>query len=278
MSSFFISCKKSDTEAEPGITFIFKFDSTQARLNNIGQPSIIPAGNAAQSPVFNKMSSHYLELAPEAFTALGAGVVLYRAQETTAGGSNAIEFKKATFAGNNETFFSMPLKSMAAGTYKWVRISLAYQNYDIKFRANGLNLTGTIASFIGFNSYIENFKIKDSSVIVNANKQQGYWAFETSVSGFGFVSTGQAPSGATTVPNPLFAISPIPQGSCVVTGQFASPLVITGTETSDITIVVSLSTNKSFEWMDTDANGTYDPANGDQVVDMGIRGLIPTKQ
>ena len=168
---------------------------------------------------------------------------------------------------------------MTPGSYSWLRVSLAYQNYDIKYRANGLDLTGTIASFIGFNSYIRNYKIKDSTVVVNDDRLQGYWAFETSVPGFGgLVSSGQAPAGATTVPNPLASTSPIPAGSCVVTGEFASPLVITGSETSDITVIVSLSTNKSFEWIDADHNATYDPLNGDQVVDMGIRGLIPTKQ
>lgn len=96
--------------------------------------------------------------------------------------------------------------------------------------------------------------------------------------GFGFLSTGQAPPGATTVPNPIFATSPIPQGSCVVTAQFATPLIVTGNETKDINIIVSLSTNKSFEWIDVDHNGTYDPNNGDQVIDMGIRGMIPIIQ
>jgi hypothetical protein len=76
----------------------------------------------------------------------------------------------------------------------------------------------------------------------------------------------------------LFATSPIPAGSCLVTGQFLNPLIVTGNETKDINIIVSLSTNKSFEWIDVDSNGTYDPNNGDQVIDMGIRGMIPKIQ
>ncbi len=274
-----VSCKKNDPVAtKPMVNFIFKFDSTQVRLNNIGQPSVIASGNAAQSPVFNKMSAHYLELAPNQLTALGAGKVLYRAPETSIGGQNAIDFSKATFAGNGQAFLSVPLDSVTPGSYDWLRVSLAYQNYDIKLRASGFDLTGTIASFIGYRTYIQQYKVKDSTVTVNANKAQGYWAFETSVSGFGVLNTGQAPPGATTVPNPIFATSPIPAGSCVVTGKFASPLVITGTEAADITVIVSLSTNKSFEWVDGDGNGTFDPLNGDQVVDMGIRGLIPVRQ
>ncbi len=275
------SCKKDDDPVNTGakINFVFKFDSTQERLNNLGQASVIPAGHAAQSPVFNSMSSHYVELAPDQWTALGSGAVLYHAPETTAGGTNAIDFDQSVRKGDGETFLSVPVKSMAAGSYNWLRVSLAYQNYDIKFRSAGYDLTGTLASFIGFNSYVRNYQIKDSTVTVNSNKLQGYWGFETSVPGFGgFVYSGQAPAGATTVPNPLAATSPIPAGSCVVTGQFATPLVITGNETSDITVIVSLSTNKSFEWKDSNANGIYEPAAGDTVVDMGIRGLIPIKQ
>ena len=278
-----VSCGKNN-ETTPSTTgakinFVFKFDSTQVRLNNFGVVTGIPAGHAAQSPKFNLMSSHYVELAPDQYTPLGSGAVLYKAPETSEAGSNAIDFDQSVFAGNGQTFLSVPVKSFTAGSYNWLRVSLAYQNYDIKYMYMGNQLTGTLASFIGFDTYVRNYKIKDSTLTLNSNKLQGYWGFESSYLGYGFTSTGQAPAGATTVPNPLQATSPIPPGSCVVTGQFATPLIITGNETSDITIVVSLSTNKSFEWIDNDGNGTYDPGppSNDAVVDMGIRGLIPSK-
>lgn len=282
----FSSCQKEvSNDTGPGggtgtakVNFIFKFDSTQARLNAIGQPAPMPAGNAGQSPRFNSMSAHYVELAPNAFTALGAGAILYKAPEVTTGGSKAIDFSNSKFAGNNQVFLSVPVNSFAAGTYTWLRVSLAYQNYNIYMNALGQTIDATLASFIGYNTYLGNFKVKDSTVVVNGNKLQGYWGLEGKFSGVGFLTTGQAPPGATTVPNPIFATSPVPQGSCVVTAEFTTPLVVTGSETADINIVVSLSTNKSFEWIDVDNNGTYDPNNGDQVIDMGIRGMIPTKQ
>lgn len=292
----FTACKKDVSEnPTPGpstanLVFKFKFDSTQVRLNNIGQPSVIPVGNAAQSPLFNSMSAHYLELAPTAFTALGAGQILYKAPQTEIAGQTAIEFDKAKFAGNNEVFYTMPIKDIKAGDYQWLRLSLAYQNYDIQFRIDttisgfpiNQDFTGTVASFIGFNTYIKSHTIKTQPLTVNDNRKQGYWAFETTMSVYSITQTitssGQAPEGATTVVNPLFASSPVPAGSCVVTAAFApGKLTITGTETSDIIIEVSLSTNKSFEWKDMDDNGTFDPVNGDQVVDMGIRGMIPVK-
>lgn len=275
----FVSCKKSEDTAAPGyyVNFKFRFDSTQERLNNVGQVSTIPAGHAAQSPVFNKMSAHYVELAPGAFTALGAGAVLYHAPETAVGGSTAIDFNQSVQAGNNEVFLRVPISSITAGSYNWLRVSLAYQNYDIRIHnSTAGDLLGTIASFVGYNTYIDSYKIKDSTVHVGANELQGYWGFETSFSGFGIVRTGVS-AGNTTVPNPLFASSPIPAGSCVVTGQFASPLTITGTETNDINIIVSLSTNKSFEWQDNNGDGKYDPTV-EQVFDMGLRGLIPLVQ
>jgi hypothetical protein len=266
------SCKKEKQTTElPKLIFKFRFDSTQQRLNNIGQPSVIPAGHGAQSPVFNCMSAHYIELAPTMFTALGAGKVLYKAPETTAGGDNAIDFSKSVVAKNGEIFYSMPLKDVTTGSYEWLRVSLAYQNYDVKVRYNSLDFTGTISSFIGFNTYIKSYKPKTVTVDVNANKLQGYWAFEA----FGLVTQGQAPPGATTVVNPIFSTSPIPAGSCVVTAAFDTPLVITGNETKDIIITVSLSTNKSFEWSDVAGDNIYEPGAGDVVVDMGVRGMKP---
>ena len=291
-----VGCKKQVDDPVPppapstsNVVFKFKFDSTQVRLNNIGQPAPIAAGNAAQSPKFNNMSAHYVELAPSAFTALGAGEVLYKAPQTDAAGQTAIEFEKSKLAADNEIFFTMPIKDIKPGNYEWLRISLAYQNYDVKFRIDttisgfpiNQDFTGTVASFIGFNTYIKSHTIKTQSLTVNDNRKQGYWAFETTLSAFGMSKTltgsGQAPDGATTVVNPLFASSPIPAGSCVVTAAFApGKLTITGTEASDIVIEVSLSTNKSFEWQEIIHNGKWDGSKGEPVVDMGVRGMIPT--
>lgn len=273
----------------PRLIFKFKFDSTQVRLNNFGNPSTVPAGNAAQSPIFNFMSQHYIELAGD-FDAVGAGKVLHVGSQTTAGGSTAINYCASVLSAENTTFFSIPLDSITPGSYKWLRVSLAYQNYDITYKSasvpGGFG-TGTIASFIGFKTYITGYQMNGVSYQPTSgtggagNHNQGYWGFQTNVLGTNYFLDGQ--SAGTTVPNPLFATSPIPSGSCLVTGQFVdnlmanSPLVITGSETADIVITVSLSTNKSFEWIDSTPDGYYEPSAGEAVVDMGIRGLIPIK-
>jgi hypothetical protein len=225
------------------------------------------------------MSAHYIEISPKDSLLLGYGEVLYRATETTAGGANAIDFEKSIFAKDGDEFYSVELSKVKAGTYKNLRVSLAYQNYNINYKYGTYSLTGTLASFVGFNTYIKSYKIKDQTKVVNANKLQGYWGFETSAFGVYNVSEGQAPVGATTVPNVLFGISDIPPGSCVVTGKFDQDLVITGNETKDIIVTVSLSTNNSFEWNDVDGDNIFEPitttgAIKDVVVDMGLRGLI----
>ena len=269
-------CSEDDTRpegnSEKNLIIKLKFDPDQERLGNLGQAVSIPNGNAAQSPSINRMSANYIEFAPSALTLLGEGEIIFEGAKTSAGGDEAIDFQNSIFAGDNETFLTLPLSQVSAGNYEWVRVSLAYQEGDIEFLAeDGNTYSGTLASFVGFNTYITSFDINGNPIVVNANRLQGYWAFET----LGFTAQGQAPEGATTVPNPLFDSSPIPQGSCVVTGAFENGLTITGNETEDVVVTLSFSTNNSFEWTEVHADGQYEPSAGENVVDMGLRGLIP---
>ncbi|PZD78455.1 hypothetical protein [Mesonia sp. K7] len=269
------SCSNDDnnnpSDDEPQLVIRLKFDPNQERLNNLGQPSTIPDGNAAQSPSIKSMSANYIEFAPGPFTPLGEGEVIFLGEETNVGGETAIDFQQAVFAGNDEVFLSIPLSEIAAGNYEWVRVSLAYQEGDIDFLLDGNTYTATLASFVGYNTYISTFDLNGANFEINENKKQGFWALETN----GFSTQGQAPEGATTVPNPLFDSSPVPQGSCVVTGEFENGFTITGNETEDVEVVLSFSINNSFEWTEVNEDGLYEPSAGEQVVDMGLRGLIP---
>jgi hypothetical protein len=272
------SCSKSDDNStptlEPNLIIKFKFDPNQARLNNLGQIVPVAAGNAAVSPTFNKISAHYFELAQTASTALGTGAVLYHAPETMAGGTTAIDFSKSVIVAQDEVFLKIPLSQVKSGNYQYVRVSLSYQNLEIPVRNSSVDYLGTIAGFVGFNTYISSHSVRNTPFVVNANKKQGYWAF--ALNDFPYSVSGQAPDGAITVPNPIFATSPIPQGSCVVTGKFPTDLVVSGNETKDVTVTLSLSINKSFEWHEVITDGKYEPAAGENVVDMGLRGLIPS--
>lgn len=291
------ACKKPTSPAvntNPKLIFVYKMDSTQRRLNNFGNDTPMIAGHWGQNPVFHRMGAHYIEMDTTGLIAIGGGVVLYNTPMTSAGGSSAIDFTQEAFGNSGDTFFSVPISSVRPGNYPYLRVSLAYQNFsvtfhwDTSFTYGGYPVTingdfpSTIASFIGINTYLTNYTISTQSVAVNGNKAQGYWGAETPItlSQYNFtqtyVETGQAPPGSTTVVNPLFATSPIPAGSCLVTGSFSpSNLVITGKETHDIVVTVSLSTNQSFEWIDYNGNHKWDAMSGEPVVDMGVRGMIP---
>lgn len=274
---FIFSCSEDnnnpvgDNFQDPKLIIKLRFDPNQIRLDNLGQPAVIPNGNAAQSPSISRMSANYIEFAPNPSTLLGSGEIIFEGPQTNAGGEMAIDLQNATFGSNEEVFYELPLSEISSGTYQWVRVSLAYQEGDIDFLLEGNEYTGTLASFVGYNTYITNLSVNGTTFEINENKLQGFWAFEV----MGFTSQGQAPEGATTVPNPLFDTSPIPQGSCVVTGEFENGLTITGDETQDVEVILSFSINNSFEWVEVNADGKFEPSAGEQVVDMGLRGLIP---
>jgi hypothetical protein len=291
LSTILSSCKKDLViQYDPLININLLFDKDQERLNNIGQPSIIPTGHAAQTPAFNSMSVHYIELAPTQLTKLGDGNIIYKGVETSLGGDNAIYFDRASQSEDGKPYFSIANRLVKPGTYEWVRVSVTYQNYDILYNINGLafgdlkNQKGTVASFVGYNTFLNDVKPNKIQKGIHGNKKQGFWAFETSFAApfdvYNDVYTGESPANATTVVNPLFSTSPIPQGSCVVTGKLTTPLVITGKETKDITVDLSFSINKSFEWVDDNKNGQLDfyadatKGTTEKIVDMGLRGLV----
>ena len=277
LSFMSFSCSDKDDDQviaeDPQLIIKFKFDPAQVRLNGAGQPSTIPAGNAAQSPIFNSISAHYLEFTPNALTQVGQGAVLYTGPSTALGGANAIDFSQAKIVGEGEAFLSIPLKNVPHGSYEYVRVSLSYQNYNVNVLASGVNYVGTLASFVGYNNYITTHSVAGNPFVVNDDKLQGYWAFV--IPSVGYSTSGQS-TGVTTVPNPISSTSPIPAGSCLVTGKFANNFVVTGNETKNIEVQLSLSINNSFEWQEVNIDGKYEPAAGENVVDMGLRGLIPS--
>ncbi len=188
-----IACCSDDSNtpipSEPNLIIKLKFDPNQEHLGNLDQPVVVASGNAAQTPSINRMSVNYIELAPSETTALGAGEIIFEGQETNDGGDVAIDFQNSIFAGHNDTFLTIPMSNINLGSYEWVRVSLTYQEAQIDLLINGTDITGTLASFVGYNSYIMSFDLNGSTIDVNENCAQGYWAFET----LGFTFQGQAP-------------------------------------------------------------------------------------
>lgn len=273
------------------VHFTMTFSPGQERLNNFGEPVSLAAGHAAQSPDIQYMSLHYIELMTDSLVPFKDGITLFMAPETNAGGDPAIDFDQAVLATDGVSFYNLQLSRIPPGTYTYIRASVAYQQYAVTFDIQDVpvletltNQQGIIASFVGYNTYITTLNIDQKSVDINANKLQGFWGFESQLSGaaapYSAIYTGQSPEGATTVVNPIHATSPIPAGSCVITGRFDPPLIVEEGETRDLDIVFSFSTNQSFEWVDGNGNGIWDinattPEATEQVVDMGLRGLIP---
>jgi hypothetical protein len=282
----FQSCKKDKpTDTNPEIKFVFTFDTTQARLDNLGNPSPIAPGNAAQHPDFKFIAAHYVELIPDPFTWLGDGDILFMSPIVITGGDSAIDFNSLTLASLGDTFLTVPLSQVSPGTYSHIRISVAYQQYAVDIRVDttfsvnppiGFNgfVETEVFSYLGFNNYIE-YALPGQRYSTFGNRLQGFFGFETEaiaqLGGFQVADTGNAPQ--TTVVNPIQATSPIPPGSCLVTGEVQG-LTITGSEQSDIVVEVKVSINNSFEWTDPNANGRYEPFKGEQVVDMGLRGMM----
>ena len=259
------------------------FDEKLPRLGNLGQSATIPSGNAAQHPRMKEVSIHYIELAQTASTPLGEGVIIYKGEETMAGGSSAVLFDEALKGRSGDQIYSIPMERVPTGEYQWVRVSLTYQKYDISYRLNippfieNQDFDATISSFVGFNTFINQHQVLDSTIVLNENKLQGYWAFETKVNAFGVTEhhLSQGDGAAVTVVNPINSTSPIPQGSCVVTGDFSSPLIIPESAPGNIDVLLNFSINNSFEWKDLIPDGKYEPNAGEQIVDMGLRGLHP---
>ena len=52
--------------------------------------------------------------------------------------------------------------------------------------------------------------------------------------------------------------------------------MINGNENKDVVVTLSLSNNNGFEWTEVTADGKFEPSIGENVVDIGLRGLIPT--
>lgn len=259
-----------ESSAEATLRIILDVDPDQLRLDNFGQPAPAPApGRAAQDPQFLLIGAHSAELVPDAFTLLGAGALLFDSPVT----NGAVDFDQLPVVSPGDELAFVDLAEVEPGTYEYLRVSVSYQRYAVEGHAEfmGIDVAATVevASFVEGSTYIQSYELGDEVVEVNGVRDQGYYGAWSQYTG---VIEGQVPVGATTVPNPLDETSPIPVDSCVVTAVFDEPLVITGDESQDIVLRVSLSTNASFEWSDDNADGLWQPFE-EAVVDMGLRGM-----
>jgi hypothetical protein len=257
--------------ADPQLRIVLDVDPEQIRLDNFGEPAPEPPeGHAAQDPEFLLIGAHSAELVPDAYTLLDEGTQLFDSPHREGG----VDFAELPVVTPSEELASVDLATLEPGTYEHLRVSVSFQRYRVEGHAEfmGIDVAADveIASFVEGETYIDEYELGDEVVTVGAVKEQGYYGAWSMYTG---VIEGQVPVGATTVPNPLDETSPIPVGSCVVTATFDEPFVITGDEDQDVVLHVSLSTNTSFEWIDGNSDGLWQPFD-EQVVDMGLRGMV----
>ncbi|MCD8528414.1 MAG: hypothetical protein LRY27_00155 [Chitinophagales bacterium] len=188
------ACKKD--KQEPMLIFKYTFDENGERLNNFGNPATIPAGNAAQTPDFQKLGIHSIELINYVVSLPTENTVLYKGETKEVNGVSGIDFSAEKIVSEGEVLVKIPIKDITPGTYNYLRNSLGYQNYKINFlyadsTLGNLNLVGNIASFVGYRTYITNFDLAGQNIDVNDMKDQGYFAFHIA-SPFPFTQTGSS--------------------------------------------------------------------------------------
>lgn len=283
-------CRKQNNAR---IYFKIKFDPLQERLNSQGLSTGIGSGNAAQTPAINSIGIEGLEILKTAFSKAGEGSLLFSIPKTTAGGSAAIDFSKLIIVKDGDVFLTTPVRNIAPGKYEWLRASVACHNFDLRINMFNIPFVGNLtdervafAGFLGAKNYITKYKIWEKEDVVNGNKDRGYWCLETKFdAAFNSLNTiyrGQMMDKNITFVNPISQTSPSQTGSADVVGRFETPLSISGAETEDITVVLTLSVNNMFEWEENiNRNGKWDinaqGANGqpefEKIKDIGFRGL-----
>lgn len=291
-ASFFASCNQDVKEFVT--LFVEASDSPDlARLDNDGNPVSPLPGNGSMSPIaINQLAINYIELVQTDTTGYKEGVIIYKAPETYIGGELAIHFDSLIMTSPGDDFFNVNLKKIPAGTYKYIRISVAYISYDIPLNIAAIPGLGevndtraTFASLLGFRTYVNSITPLLIPKEINDNKERGYWLLETQIAapneGLSTIYSWQLESDNITSVNVLAGSAPIPSTQGVMTGMFDSPLEVLEEDTRDIRIHLGLSTNGIFEWEDSNSNGFWDFNASDiylseSVIDFGIRGVTPT--
>jgi hypothetical protein len=292
LALIFTSCEKGTIDRQ--LIFKFKFDPTMVRLDDSGivSPVNLPFPNpqlfAAQDARINFAAANYLELLPNDTTKFMDGLVLYKAPFKQMGLDSGIDISSLKQVAPGEVFYSMSLKDVKPGTYEWMRVGVAYQNFDVNFRVdnyNGINFSGiqngTVMSFLGYNNYIENLTTKLQPQVINSFKRQGFSSFEANfapggVTMYPYIYNQFPVDSNTTIVNHLHNKVPMNKKFGIMTAAIVpGKLNITGSETQNIVIEINLSTNKSFVWKDLNGNKVWDAISGEPVVDCGFRGMIP---
>ena len=106
----FMSCSSDNSVDNARVLFKLQFDPDQARLDNFGQLESVPEGNAAQTPRFNEMGVHYIELSEGINILAYEGTEIFNSPTTIEGGKEAIDFEQALYGADQQILHSVELK------------------------------------------------------------------------------------------------------------------------------------------------------------------------
>ncbi len=283
-------CRKQNSAR---VYFKIKFDPLQERLNSSGIVAGIGSGNAAQTPLMNTAGIEALEILRNAQAQPKDITTLFSVSTTTSGGNPATDYSKLIMVKDGDTFLSVPISNISPGKYEWLRIAIPFQNFDIRFNMLNVPFIGdlpderaTLASFISSENYITKYKIWEKEDVVNGNKKRGYWSLETRLNpaynSLNTIFRGYITDNTITFVNPIVKAATSTNASSFITGKLDTPLSITGSETEDITIVLTLSINNMFEWeeninrngkWDINTQGTGGQPQAEKIKDLGFRSL-----
>lgn len=261
--------------APPCLNVCFIYAPTSWRLDASGQNSSPASGNAGQRVSDVVIYPRYLELSPNAATALGSGQVLYQTathdgQPETGTGATILDDITGTAQG--EVAFSFSIASIARNFYQYLRVGIAYYQGRTGLRHNtgssNLDMSGVVGAFTGTRVQATTITLNGTAVALNTNVSQGFWVYKGD-------SLAKIDGTATTVTavNPIADTSTVPTGSDVITGAFTGSLDLSGSYDDDLYVMAILSTNQSFEWVDSTADGAWGGSGGESVYDFAFRSL-----
>ena len=299
----FVSCTKGTNERY--LILKVKFDPTSAPLNDSGFLYATPVGNGALTPTYNSMAPAYIELAPDLGTPDSTvpyksdfKYTLFSSENATDNfGHSGVRYTSLQITKDGEAMVSIPLNTITPGTYRFLRLAVAYQNFDILYKldstVSNLYHNGTLypsASFYGMyhasisafsdSTFFDNGFTVSNYTVNNMPpktvKKSGFYGFETQLGTNSFyyplekTSTLQVADSVASV-NTIYAKVKTPKNASVFTAPFytinfknytqdtiMTPLVITGGETESIIIDCTMITKNSFEWKNDNGNGVWD--------------------
>ena len=236
----------------------FEFDSLQERLDNFGNPSTLPANHQAVSTNFNSILIKMIELLKDSSEGYEDGTIIFF--NTSSVGMTV-----------NDSLWRYLSNTQAPGLYKWMRVYFYYQNFEIPCKVNGNLFDGTLLSLLDPDQVFPSYTLMDSTIYGDSLMQGGSWFLELHTSGLDTLVRGQISQGQVTMPNFLHYSWPVPQDKYVVTFPITSDMEFTRPGYKEI--VISISTNNNFEWIDHSDPNYFEPFDGDSIYDFGISGI-----